>query len=196
MVSRPWAQSCRLRLTYRKFFPRNNFITLSQRPVASQWTRRQNSYCIRFFFFLPPLHPLLSNTCICILRSSSRAALLASYVFSSTITRRAVTLPAAGMSERLRADFTRWRDMKRFGAESLGSGAALFAAFVARLQSSHGCDWSGEGVAHTAAWNTAVRLNGGLSFWLWLNQARRSTMGVQRRLGCHTRFILSGFNSN
>lgn len=84
--------------------------------------------------------PLLSNTCICILRSSSRVALLAGYVFSSTITRRAVTLPAAGMSERLPADFTRWRDMKRFGAESLGSGVALFAAFVARLQSSRGCD--------------------------------------------------------
>lgn len=125
---------------------------------------------------------------------SSLVALLACYVSLSppnkisiqTITRRAVILSASGMSENLLL------------ISHVKNGTALFVTFLASAQMDSSKElWLGlirrrchpHYCVKYCCKKHSGRQEGDLSLWLWLIQARGSTLGLQTRVCCHTRFI-------
>ena len=144
---------------------------------------------------------------------SSHIALLAFNVFLSpplkiqiqTITRRAVILPASGMSENLLL-ISHVKKKKKLQKGRGRMGIAWLCLWLSGIHSNGllgvmVSDWLGDDVIHITVWNSATkkhsgRQEGDLSLWLWLIQARGSTLGLQTRLCCHTRFIFAAVTHN
>lgn len=115
------------------------------------------------FFFPSSLHLIR----ILHFEGSSHIALLAFNVFLSpplkiqiqTITRRAVILPASGMSENLPLISHVEKKKKKMSRED-GNGMALFVTFWHPLKwtvRSYGSDWLGDDVIHITVWNSATK---------------------------------------